>query len=139
MATGPTLDKLIEFLKHQVTDEDDATASYRAFAGVADSLGHHSVGIMLREIAEDEARHRVRLEQAVRALSALWAHGSTELPRLFPKTYGDWADLGMDIKEKDSSLSGEVNDALTKIYGEAPDADGAKRWLVGKAGELGVT
>lgn len=139
MTTEPTLDRLIEDLKHRATDEDDATADYRALAGIADSLGHHNIGATLRGIAEDEARHRVRLEQTVKTLSTLWTPGSTELPRLFPKTYGDWADLGMDIKEKDSSLSGEVNDALTKIYEEAPGADDAKRWLVRKTGELGVT
>jgi len=139
MTTESTRNELVEFLRHQVTDEDDATASYRAFAGVADRLGYYSVGVMLREIAEDEARHRVRLEQTVRTLSALWAPGSTEFNRPFPQTYGDWADLGTDIKEKDPGFSDEVNDALTRIYEEAPGADEAKRWLVGRADELGIT
>lgn len=58
---------------------------------------------------------------------------------LLPKTYGDWSDLGMSIKEKDPSLSDKVNNALGKISEGTPDADEAKRWLVNKAGELGVT
>ncbi|GAI49713.1 unnamed protein product, partial [marine sediment metagenome] len=50
----------------------------------------------------------------------------------------DWADLGIDIGVKDPSIKDEVYSALTKIYENAPDADDAKRWLVAKAGELGI-
>jgi len=59
---------------------------------------------------------------------------------LFPKTREDWTNLGIDIKEKDPSLSNEVNDALTKIYEGTPGAaNESKRWLTQKAGELGIT
>lgn len=139
MTTGSTLNELIEFLKHQVTDEDDATASYRAFAGVADRLGHHSVGATLRGIAEDEQKHSLLLRQIVKQLSWISESGPVELQRPFPQTYDDWADLGIDIGAKDPSIKDAVYRALTKIYEGTPDADEAKRWLVNKAGELGVT
>jgi len=69
--------------------------------------------------------------------------------RPFPQTYGDWVNLAESIKQKDPtvSTSWEVSHALNAILeeerGEAePDADytadDAKRWLVEKAGELGL-
>jgi len=137
MATRSTLDELIKFLERQVTDEDDATASYRAFAGIADELGHHSIGATLRGIAEDEHKHSQLLGQIVRRLS--WAPESAKLQRPYPQTYGQWADLGADIKETDPNLSDEVNDALCKIAAEEPGMDDAQRFLVNKAGELGIT
>lgn len=137
MTTEPTLDRLIEELGGQLEDEKAAFTKYQSLAMVADSLGHSSAGATLRNISEDEQRHFRLLGQMVKQLS--WAPGSTELNRPYPQTYGEWADLGADIKETDPDTSEEVNDALTKIAIEAPDADDAKRWLTSKAGELGVT
>lgn len=61
------------------------------------------------------------------------------LGRPFPKTFGDWVDLAEAIKEKDQSLSPDVNENLGYIFTEDPaQSEDAKRWLVGKAGELGI-
>lgn len=65
-------------------------------------------------------------------------------PRLFPKTYSDWVNLAMDIKEKDSSVQNiyMVNVELNKIA--HPEEFGpraveeAKHWLMEKARELGI-
>lgn len=58
---------------------------------------------------------------------------------LYPKTYGDWLNLGIDIKEKDPSTQTGVNKALSVIIGQDEgDVDAAKRWLLEKAGELGI-
>lgn len=56
---------------------------------------------------------------------------------LVPETRS-WTDFGIDIKEKDPNLSDEVDTALTKIYGEAPDSEEAMRWLISKATEINV-
>ncbi len=71
---------------------------------------------------------------------------SEPLDRPFPKTYGDWVDLGMSIKEKagisDFETTTLVNRHLINIYDEEQDpgiAQESKRWLTNKAGELGIT
>lgn len=58
--------------------------------------------------------------------------------RLFPKTYGDWTSLAIDIKEKDPSIAVPVNEALDNILNERTFAEQYKRWLVDKATELGI-
>ncbi len=63
--------------------------------------------------------------------------------RTVPKTYGDWVSLGSDIKEKagidDFGTTTQVNTALQHIYDEGEKAEQSKRWLIEKAGELGIT
>ncbi len=66
--------------------------------------------------------------------------------RPFPQTYGDWVSLGENIKTKagidDFKTTAEVNEHLYHIYKEEQDpatAQVAKRWLAGKAAELGVS
>lgn len=60
--------------------------------------------------------------------------------RPLPETYSDWVNLAMDIKEKslDVGIMARVNTALTAISEDQPSAEEAKRWLVSKAGELGI-
>ncbi|MBA7701647.1 hypothetical protein ES703_110390 [subsurface metagenome] len=66
--------------------------------------------------------------------------------RPFPKTYGDWVNLGMDIKETagidDFETTADVNRHLEHIYKEEETDPGvvreSKMWLTRKAGELGV-
>lgn len=63
-------------------------------------------------------------------------------PRPFPQTYGDWVNLGMDIKEKSPDITtvAEVNKALISIAEDKPGvAEDAMRYLVQKAGELGIS
>ncbi len=74
-----------------------------------------------------------------RITEALGERESSSRP--FPKTYGDWVDLAMSIKEKDTTLGNAawVNMALQHISDEDTDAEDSKRWLVDKAKEVGVT
>jgi len=65
--------------------------------------------------------------------------------RPFPKTYGDWVDLGESIKEKaginDFETMAVVNNMLFNIHEEDQDpigAQDAKRWLTEKAQEMGI-
>lgn len=65
--------------------------------------------------------------------------------RPFPKTYGDWVDLGVSIKEKagidDFKTIADVNERLYHIWREDIDPETAqvsKRWLTRKARELGI-
>lgn len=61
--------------------------------------------------------------------------------RLFPQTYGDWVNLAEDIKDKvDTPEYAEINSKLGIIGGfEEGDAEEAKRWLIEKARELGIS
>jgi len=60
--------------------------------------------------------------------------------RPFPKTYGDWVDLAESIKDKaDIPVYTETSYKLGIILGNIDgDAEDAKRWLIKKAGELGI-
>lgn len=66
--------------------------------------------------------------------------------RPLPQTYGDWVNLGMDIKEKagmdDYETTAQVNRQLEHIFNEDSEPSAAqlsKRWLSNKATELGIT
>ncbi len=61
-----------------------------------------------------------------------------ESDRPFPQTYGDWVNLAENIKQADPSDVFRVNTALESISHDDPTADEDKRWLVKKAGELGI-
>lgn len=68
--------------------------------------------------------------------------GGERTGRQFPQAYTDWITLAEDIKEKlgdDVDARMEVNMQLGHISIEDEDSDNAKRWLVSKAGELGVS
>ncbi len=60
----------------------------------------------------------------------------------FPQTYGDWVELGVSIKEKvgigDFETTTAVNNHLNSIYYSSPGTEESKRWLMQKAGELGI-
>ena len=64
----------------------------------------------------------------------------------FPQTYGDWVDITEKIKHTnplDTDLAHVTNFHLSVIGGMEPgmkpvDVDESKRWLVEKAGELGI-
>lgn len=64
-----------------------------------------------------------------------------ESHRPFPKTTTEWEDLGYDIEAKLPDIGGRysIRDAVAIATGKKEgNADEAKRWLVRKAGELGV-
>lgn len=60
--------------------------------------------------------------------------------RPVPKTYGDWVDLGEDIKQADPSVgtATAVNKALQSIMSNSPDIDNAKRTLINLAAKLRI-
>lgn len=58
--------------------------------------------------------------------------------RTFPQTQGDWINLAADIKEKDPGSIFMVNAAMCDITEETGFAEEQKRWLMQKAGELGI-
>jgi len=76
--------------------------------------------------------------------------GFGELHRPFPETYGDWVNLAEDIKTRyadDPVDRAAVNynlkviaeeDGVTPMV-EQSEVDDAKRWLIQKAGELGIS
>lgn len=130
---------LIKGIREQIVDEDKAVTKYREMAWSAERLGLASEGEIFRRISEQEATHGGELRAILSRMH--WPIKAEEhaLSRLFPKTYGDWAELGADIKETDPNTSEEVNNALIDIAGDLPGCEDAKRWLVQKAGELGIT
>lgn len=62
------------------------------------------------------------------------------LERPVPQTYGDWVNLAESIKTATPDLDTQytTNLHLQEIAIEGPNQDAAKRWLVEKAGELGI-
>lgn len=139
MTENPAQDKFIEDISKQMRDEKSAYDEYQALARFAEGLGHSATAKTLRDISEDEKRHHILLGYIVDRLPYISELPGKGLERPFPQTYDDWADLGIDVGAKDSSIVDEVQTALTHIYAKTPEAEEAKRFLVNKAGELGVT
>jgi rubrerythrin len=130
---------LVSKLRDQIKDEDDAVAMYNGMAWSADRLGLIAKGDVFRKIRADEAKHGGLLRAMLSEMERPIKPEEGQLQRPFPKNYGDWADLGVDIKEKAPELSDGVNSCLVSISEERANIDEAKRWLVLKAGELGIT
>jgi len=133
-----------------VRDEIKGRDGYRSLAMRLDNEGHHSESRIVSGMADDEDRHANLLMTMMRTIKEepeelKLGERMIEVPlgRLFPKTYGDWVKLGMDIKEKagidDFETTKLVNMALNAIYEEDPSAGDKKRWLTEKASELGIT
>lgn len=144
---------LMDEIKDQITDEEKAHEMYLSMANEADNAGMHQTARNLRSIAADEDRHHTILQQMfmhpelgpegrtwLEELAWREKSGFGELHRPFPETYSDWVNLAADIKERDPSLTPMVNGYMGIIAEITPgDVDDAKRWLVNKAGELGIT
>ena len=134
---------LINRIKAQIQDEANAVAEYDSIATIATNLNYGNIANTLRGIAADEVMHRNSLEQILKRLEFTdrWGERKVygELHRPFPQIYDDWANLGLDIIEKDNRLRGDVQEHLSTIYLHLPGEDDSKRWLVRKAGELGIT
>ena len=133
-----TVEDLIRAIERQIEQEKDMSNRYLELSKDASELGYPNMAAGLRRMAEGNRLHCLRLEQMARTTRSLWSGGFKELPRLFPKTYGEWVDLAIDIKERDPSLSDEVNKALDEIQKESFEANNAKRWLAKKAWDLGI-
>lgn len=136
-------------------DEEKAYNEYVKLSYEAQTLGLDHAATILRNISKDEAKHANELE-VMRKLPVepttgertwpeelAWREksGFGELHRPFPETYGDWVSLAEDIKQKMPEESWYiVNELLQTISKEeGPVVDEAKRWLMNKAGELGIS
>jgi len=124
----------IDKVRGQINDEEEAGPMYASMAELASSLGMHSEASILMEISADEYKHHRLLTSMLGRLQE-----GEPVSRPFPKTYEDWANLGFDIKVKDPNADRDVDSNLASIYYGYTDQDYAKRWLVRKAGELGIT
>ena len=149
-------------------EEIKSQEKYMMMAHEAEQAGLHNMAGMMKEMANDEGRHAQMMRSMVgfgakeeggmimgelgremmsqeeaKRLGMGEMHkrmmGSGESSRPFPETYGDWVSLAEDIKAKMPPESwGVVNGLLLIISDEVPEAQEAKRWLVNKAGELGI-
>ena len=144
-------------LEEALTDESMAGDVYRYMANVSPNA---STAERLRKIAADEDRHKLIVSHLLAELSGEGETGQEYTERmeymlghrhpsqypgerhsLFPQTYSDWVNLAEDIKQKMPTESWYiVNDLLQVIsQEEGPVAEEAKRWLMRKAGELGIS
>jgi len=131
--------KFIEDLEKEAAEEANAHLVYEELTNRALTLGYPATSNILRYIAADEERHNRELRYTIVTLKQSSSIScETYTHRLFPKTYADWANLGIDIKERDPENAEIVNTALQSIYDETYRGDNAKRFLVRGAGELGI-
>jgi len=95
----------------------------------------------LEELDVEELRRRQTRERAEEVLERVSQPLDIEQLRPFPKTYGDWVDLAENIKERipdDPATIATVNYQLNTIAVGESGVEEAKRWLLNKAGELGI-
>ncbi len=164
---------LVDDMGMAETEEMQSQSRYNMMAMDAETVGMHGMAKIMRDMAGDEGRHAQLMRMMHgRMMSGMdmgnpdgWMMSQEEADRLgmgemhrrmtggggapdrpVPQTYGDWVNLGMDIKEKaginDFKTTAEVNEHLYRIYKEEEEPETAqvsKMWLTRKAGELGVT
>jgi len=131
----------------------NASAADRLRRIAADEDRHHlMVGQLIAEltgVGETGQQYTERMEYMLgyRHPSQMGTVPSAMPDRIFPGmrgeafVYGDWVDLAEDIKSKypdDPVMRASVNYQLQHIAEETEEAEEAKRWLMQKAGELGI-
>lgn len=96
----------------------------RAYGALESHLGYTQPGWLV--ILREDGYTEIRL--------------AGEAARPSPQTYGDWVNLAEDIKSAtpDPDTQFTTNLHLQEIAIEGPNQDAAKRWLAGKAIELGI-
>ncbi len=157
---------LVEELRGEACGEIEATKSYRSLAVRLRKTGHYNEGNLVDSIADDEDRHANLLVSMANSILSKGEPAPEPSPqrrktreildrisqpfdikqdRPFPKTYGDWVELGVSIKERvgidDFATTAQVNIHLNHIYEEEQDpttAQVSRRWLTDKARQLGV-
>jgi rubrerythrin len=151
-----SLNDLIRKVIKSIPEEEKAYQAYKRMFDEAKDLREYKVADIIEEIYKDEEDHKQKLEKILRDLQAVpgsegrawpeelaWREksGFGELHRPFPETYGDWVNLAQDIKANSVEAGWDiVNFYLNIVLGnDEGDVDDAKRWLVNKAGELGIT
>ena len=157
----------IDELGKSIGEEALATAVYLKRAAVARAHRDTESAKLWEHIADEESGHyrefkerRLQLEEQERVARTSMYEKPGEVrtgrsytiegKRLFPRTYGDWVNLAEDIKQKlpdDPVARATVNYNLRVIASEEQavplveqgEVDDAKRWLVNKGGELGIS
>lgn len=145
-----------KLLEEALEDESKAGDIYRYMADVSPNT---ESAITLRALAADEDSHHNMITHLLTIASVSYdvitqaERKMGILPsgkRRFPQTYGEWVDIAEELKTKYSddfvgvatvnfnlsiiAQEGEV----TPVVSES-DVDDAKRWLIQKAGELGIS
>jgi len=140
-------------LDHSMNEEMSASLDYRKRAEFAREHGDEVSAKLWIHIAEEEDGHYNEFKDRLEALLpqprfADYATPGDEyqspigpMHRRFPQTPGDWEDLGFDIEAKIPSINrSEVRHHVAVATSNEPgNIDNAKRWLMNKAGELGIT
>ena len=143
-------------IKKAEKEEMHSQEKYDRMAHEAEAMGKHDMASMMQQMSWDEGRHAAMMR------AMMWKDGMVEEKsperrraeevlgrisqplgvedRLFPKTYGDWVNLGEAIKDKfgidDFETTTQVNKHLYNIYEENQNPSAAqesKRWLMQKA------
>ena len=134
------------------TDEAERSqARFKMMAMHEEMMGNPMMANMMKGMADDEDKH-IKMMQSMMSGGMMGGTASEEiklgghmmkipLGHQFPQAYGDWVDLAENIKEKspnDPVMITDVNYYLQHIARGTEKADEAKRWLMQKAGELGI-
>lgn len=140
---GDLMRILVEELRKEQLDENEAHEEYMSRADELDKLSMYEESGVLRGIADDESRHSGLLGVIINGLEhQLQVEERAAGPRLFPQTEDDWRRLAQDIIDKSPDDSYWIKGGLGLFYYDesgGSDLDDFKRRLVGKAGELGIS
>lgn len=134
-----------DIIDEAIMDEIKDRDKYRSLAVKLDNRGYHREAGIVSGMADDEDGH-ANLLMTLASSVLILPEEEPQGGRPVPQTYGDWNNLGEDIKRTagvdDFKTRAEVNEHLYHISKEDEDPETAqvsKRWLTQKAGELGVT
>lgn len=130
----------------------DTSTSKTTILAIQDELrldGHYgyideSGGVYALYIEVPQERERAEYEEVLDRISQPLTQPEEQLRRPFPSTDGDWIDLAEDIKDKLARVASPDYYTATHQLGiiltlEEGNPEDAKRWLVEKAGELGIS
>ena len=124
-------------IKKAEEEEIRSQKMYDMMAMDAEAMGMRDMAGMMRGMASDERKHAQMMGEMHKRMM-----GSGIPDRPVPQTYMDWVDLAEDIKQKMPPESWYIINNLLLVISqeeEGPVAEEAKRWLVTKAGELGIS
>lgn len=147
---GETYSATVNDGLHKSMDEERyAVQVYKERADAARDEGDNVTAQLWEHIAEEERGHYNEFKDRLDARGPrprpadYMSLGDIQYPpvmhRPFPETYGDWVNLAEDIKAADPGVVFKVNYNLHLVSQDLPGAEEAKRWLMRKAGELGIS
>ena len=148
--------EMIARIEADIEDEIKARDSYRGLAGRLRAGDYVVEARQVSTIADVEDEHANILMTVLRFIKEKpeeikMSGKMIEVPleRPFPKAYGDWVNVAENIKERypdDPVMRASVNYQLGIIAREedvtpvveVKEVEEARRWLMLKAGELGI-